>query len=131
MKLLLDTHIAVWAITRDQRLSRQALDILGDETNELFFSVISLWEIGVKYALPGRRADPMPISAARAMQLFVASGLTPLDLKARHTLHGETLPPLHRDPFDRLLAAQALAEPLRLITHDRKIAAYSDTVILV
>jgi PIN domain nuclease of toxin-antitoxin system len=131
MKLLLDTHIAMWAVTRDPRLSRKALTLLTHETNELFFSVISLWEIGVKYALPGKRTDPMPVSAARAMQLFIASGLTPLDFTPSHALQGEALPPIHRDPFDRLLVAQALAEPLRLVTHDPQIAAYSDTVILV
>ena len=131
MMLLLDTHIAIWAVTRDARLSSKAIALLTNDANELFFSVVSLWEIGVKYALPGTRGDPMPISAARPMQLFVASGLTPLDLTPSHALRGETLMPLHRDPFDRLLVAQALAESLRLITHDQKIAAYSDTVILV
>jgi PIN domain nuclease of toxin-antitoxin system len=73
----------------------------------------------------------MPISAQEAIGYFREAGFEPLDISSTHAAALETLPPLHGDPFDRILVAQALAVPLRLVTHDAKVAAYSDLVIKV
>lgn len=90
-------------------------------------SAVSVWEIAIKPRLG--RGD-MPISGHQALHWFVAAGYGVLAIAAEHAASAGDLPALHADPFDRLLVAQALVEPLRRITHDRAVAAYSDTVIL-
>ena len=126
MKLLLDTHIALWAITDDQRLTAPARTLIADEANEVFVSLASLWEIAVKHGLG--RGD-MPVGARAARGYFHEAGYRLLDIRPEHIEQLETLPRLHRDPFDRLLIAQALAVPLRLVTHDPAIVAYGLTTL--
>ncbi|MEI9963725.1 MAG: type II toxin-antitoxin system VapC family toxin [Caulobacteraceae bacterium] len=130
MRLLLDTHVALWAVTLHPRLSPKAADLIADPDNEILVSVASLWEIAIKHA-QARRPGDMPMSAKQALESFLAAGYALLGVSAEHALAVGDLPLVHRDPFDRLLVAQSLTEPLRLVTHDRKLAAYSDTVILV
>ncbi len=93
-------------------------------------SAISLWEIAIKRPLTRKGHGKMPVSAADALRYFRETGFSLLAVSADHAIAVEHLPRLHDDPFDRLLVAQALTEPLRLITGDAKVAAYSDTVIL-
>jgi PIN domain nuclease of toxin-antitoxin system len=131
VRLLLDTHIALWALVDDPRLPATARGLIGDPANDIVVSAATLWEIAIKHALARGAPNDMPIPAQRALELFRASGYEALDITPPHVLALETLPPLHGDPFDRMLVAQALAEPLRLLTHDARIARYSDTVILV
>lgn len=128
MNLLLDTHVALWAITDSPRLNAKARDLIANPANTVWVSVASLWEITIKHSLG--RGD-MPISGAQAKDWFEQSGYQLLNIEAPHVLGVAELPPLHNDPFDRLLVAQALAEPLRLITHDAQVARYSDTVIAI
>jgi PIN domain nuclease of toxin-antitoxin system len=128
MRLLLDTHILLWALTADARLSPRARELVLDPHNEAFFSAATIWEIAIKRAL--RRKD-MPISSEQAIRLFVEAGYQELSVSAAHAAMVETLPPIHADPFDRLLVAQALTEPMHLITHDQLVASYSDSIILV
>jgi PIN domain nuclease of toxin-antitoxin system len=128
VKLLLDTHIALWAITDDLKLPKKAADLIEDQSNELFVSTGSLWEIAIKYAV-GRGS--MPISAKEALGYFLGASFQMLDITTAHALGVEALPPLHADPFDRILIAQALSEPLRLLTHDKMVARYSDSIISV
>lgn len=128
MRLLLDTHIAFWALADDRRLSVHARAAIADPANEVYVSAASIWEIAIKYAL-GRGA--IPFSATAALGYFRQAGYLLLDVKPEHAVAVESLPPHHGDPFDRLLIAQALAEPLRLLTHDHALGAYSDTVMLV
>ncbi len=99
--------------------------------NTVFVSVVSLWEIAIKSALrrTGAGAGAIPSSAAAALQDFDEAGFDILAVTARHAIAVQTLPVLHRDPFDRLLIAQALEEPMRFLTHDAAAAAYSDTII--
>ena len=99
--------------------------------NDIVVSVTSLSEIAIKYALGVCHRTTCPFLCTTALHLFCSSGYALLDIMPSHVLMLETLPPLHGDPFDRMLVAQALAEPLRLLTHDARIARYSDTVILV
>jgi PIN domain nuclease of toxin-antitoxin system len=128
MRLLLDTPVALWAITDDPRLSAPARKLIADPANAVTVTAASLWEIAIKHALA--RGD-MPISAMDAIGWFTESGYRLLDISPLHAAAVETLPALHNDPFDRLLVAQALAEPLRLLTRDRLVARYSDTIIVV
>lgn len=128
MNLLLDTHVALWAITDSPRLAPKARDLIANPANTVWVSVASLWEITIKHSL--RRGD-MPISGARAKAWFEQSGYQLLNIEAPHVLGVAELPALHHDPFDRLLVAQALAEPLRLITHDAQVARYSDSIIAI
>jgi PIN domain nuclease of toxin-antitoxin system len=131
MRLLLDTQVALFALADPEKLTPQAYDLIEDPANAVFVSVVSLWEISLKHSLAPEGAARVPIGAARAANLFRRAGYDLLDLTPAHVLLAETLPMLHADPFDRLLAAQAQAEPLRLLTRDARLAAYSDTIIRV
>lgn len=128
MNLLLDTHVALWAIADSERLSAQARGLISAPTTTVWISAATLWEIAIKHALG--RGD-MPVSATQALAWFRESGYRILPVEAEHALAVEALPAHHRDPFDRILIAQALVEPLRLMTHDAIVARYSDTVIAV
>lgn len=128
MNLLLDTHIALWAITDDPRLSDAARELILAPEAIVWVSVASLWEIAIKHAL-GR--GNMPVSGGEARSYFREAGYRLLDIRAEHAVAVEQLPPLHADPFDRLLLAQAMVEPMRLLTHDRQMVAYGGTVVEV
>ena len=131
MRLLLDTHIALWAVAGDPRLPTRGVDLIADPVNEVFVSVASLWEIAIKHALARGGPNDMPIPAREALGYFRSAGYRPLDIAPEHAVAVERLPFLHADPFDRILVAQALAVPLRLLTHDARVAAYSDSIIVV
>lgn len=131
MRVLLDTHIGLWAVTDDPKLPTRARELITEPTNDVFVSVANLWEIAVKHALARGAVNDMPISAQEALGYFREAGYLLLDIVPAHAVAVEGLPPLHADPFDRMLVAQALSVPLRLLTHDLRVARYSDTVILV
>jgi PIN domain nuclease of toxin-antitoxin system len=131
VRLLLDTHIAIWAIIEDPRLSRTASSLIDNEANEIFVSAGSLWEISIKHALGRNGVSDMPFSSAEALGYFTEAGYHFLEVTPLHAVKVEELPLLHSDPFDRLLIAQSLAEPLRLVTHDQRVSRYSDSIILV
>lgn len=131
MRLLLDTHIALWAVIDDPKLPRPAREMIADPTNEIFVSAATLWEIAIKHSLARGLPHDMPVSGKEALHYFRAAGYEVIGISPSHAIAVENLPPLHADPFDRLLVAQALTEPLRLITRDPRVAAYSDTVIAV
>ena len=128
MRLLLDTHIALWAITDSPKLPKQVRELISMPATEVYVSAASVWEIGIKHSL-GR--SNMPVSGAEASRYFTESGYILLPVTAEHAAATETLPPIHADPFDRMLVAQALTEPLRLVTHDATVARYSDSIMLV
>jgi len=130
MRLLLDTHVALWAVTDDPQLSEAARALIVEPANEVFISVAAIWEIAIKHAVR-RRINAMPVSAATALTDFLGAGFQVLDIIPAHVLALEALPELHGDPFDRIMVAQALITPLRLLTRDTKVAAYSDTIIVV
>lgn len=127
MKLLLDTHAFLWWIGDDARLPARARKALADGANEILFSCVSAWEIAVKQEL-GRLRLPEPAGRFVPAQLR-RNGFAVLPVQLRHALGVGTLPPLHRDPFDRLLVAQALAEELTLVSGDRQIRRYPAKVI--
>lgn len=128
MRLLLDTHVGLWAITDDPRLAAEARRLILAPANQIHVSAASIWEIAIKHGL---RKQGMPISGNAALEWFIKAGYTLLPVSAEHAALVEILPTHHTDPFDRILVAQALAEPMRLMTHDALVAKYSDTTILV
>jgi PIN domain nuclease of toxin-antitoxin system len=131
LRLLLDTHIALWAVTDAPQLPRRALELINDRDNDIFVSAGSIWEIAIKHSQKRRRTGDIIINSAEARDYFREAGYQLLDISAEHAIAVENLPPLHSDPFDRILIAQALTEPLHLLTHDAMVAEYSDTIIEV
>ncbi len=104
--------------------------MLESEEVEPVVSVVSLWEIAIKFALGPKRRDPMPRSSSQAHELFVGAGYTILPITAEHAAAVDDLPRLHGDPFDRMLVAQALCEPMRLLTRDARLKDYGALVEL-
>jgi len=130
VNLLLDTHIALWAVEDNPRLSQAARTLILDPSATLYVSVVSLWEIATKHSL-GRGPEAMPMPVADAKRFFEASGFVILPVASAHVLTLESLPRHHDDPFDRLLVATALTEPYRLLTHDARLAAYGPIVTVL
>ena len=128
MNLLLDTHIALWAITDSPRLSAQAREWIESPRATVWVSAATVWEIAIKHGLG--RGD-MPVSGQEALDYFRQSGYRLLAVQSEHAAAVETLPAHHADPFDRILIAQALTEPMRMLTHDSTVARYLDTIIQV
>ncbi len=127
MRVLLDTHIAIWAVSADPRLPARATQlILAAEA--VFVSAASVWEISIKHAISPTR---MSMSGNDALAEFQAAGFNLLPISAEHAAAVDELPGLHQDPFDRILIAQALAEPLKLITTDSALEQYSELVLRV
>ncbi len=125
MKLLLDTHVLLWALTESPRVDAIRKRLLAAD-NEVYFSVASVWEIAVKASLGKLKADAMEVRDAA-----LEGGFVELPILGPHALHVGGLAWHHRDPFDRLLIAQAAAEPMRLLTADEQLLAYGGPVELV
>lgn len=128
VNLLLDTQIALWAITDSPKLQKRARDLIVSPKTIVWVSAVSVWEIAIKYALG--RGD-MPVSSRDAMRYFHEAGYRFLSIEIEHAVAVGDLAAHHQDPFDRLLVAQALIEPMRLMTHDPLVARYSDTIMEV
>lgn len=127
MRLLLDTHIALWAVVGSTLLAPKAkAAILA--ADEVFVSAASVWEIAIKRSIGKRN---MPVSSVQALQAFQDAGYAFLHIRPEHAAQVDLLPSIHKDPFDRLLVAQAMLEPLTLVTRDRLIAKYRVPIMLV
>jgi PIN domain nuclease of toxin-antitoxin system len=127
MKILLDTHAFLWWITDDQKLSSRAREVISDAENELFFSAASGWEVSIKVQL-GRLKLPEEPERFIPEQLrmnFIRS----LPIQMRHALFVSTLPNHHRDPFDRILVAQAQLEEMSILSADLQISRYQVELI--
>ncbi len=123
MRLLLDTHVFLWWNEGSPRLSRNAHRLLADPGNNLFFSVVSAWEMALK-AQSGKLGLPTPVSAYVPARLS-HYGMEALGLTLVHVLASSALPAHHRDPFDRMLVAQAQIEQLTIVTHDSELRRYA------
>lgn len=121
MKLLLDTHILLWAAGQPDRLSAAARKQLSDPKNELLFSAASLWEIAIKKSFGRQDLRVEPRLLRRGL---LDNGYTELPVTSEHAVALDSLPDLHRDPFDRILVAQALTEGVTLVTADAQLARY-------
>ena len=128
MNLLLDTHVALWAITDSPKLPQKARELIQSTKTTVWVSAASVWEIAIKHALG--RGD-MPVSSQDAVRYFRESSYRFLAVEAEHAVAVEDLAAHHHDPFDRILVAQALVEPMRLMTPDPLVALYSDTIIKI
>ena len=125
MRLLLDTHVLLWALSAPKHLSKKARSEIENPANDVMFSAASIWEIAIKWALKRNdfRVTPNEIVAAA-----IESGLRELPVRSTAAAHVATLPVHHRDPFDRLLVAQAVTEPAILYTADPQLEVYSELV---
>ena len=126
MILLLDTHILLWAAA--DKLPEEAAKYVNDINNTLFFSPASIWEVVIKKGL-GRNS--FMIDPSSLYKGLLNAGYKELEIKGRHTLLVSALPALHKDPFDRLLLAQAASEGISLLTADELVGQYPGSVILV
>ena len=128
MRLLLDTHILLWTIAESRRLSSAARALIGKPDNELTFSSASLWEVAIK-AERGR--DDFRIDVSSLRRSLLDNDYVELPMTGAHAVALGSLPPLHRDPFDRMLVAQAIVEGLTLVTSDSAVAKYPGPIRLV
>ncbi|MBF0234622.1 MAG: type II toxin-antitoxin system VapC family toxin [Desulfamplus sp.] len=128
MKLLLDTHIILWAAGQPDKLSDAARTMLLETRNLLFFSAASIWEIVIKRGL-GR--DDFKVDPHRLRKMLVMNGYTELPITTEHALIVYNLPSFHKDPFDRILIAQARSEGMSLLTVDTSIIQYGEAIIAV
>ncbi|MCB1382504.1 MAG: type II toxin-antitoxin system VapC family toxin [Notoacmeibacter sp.] len=126
MNLLLDTHVAIWALGEPDKLPARIRDAILDAAT-VHVSAASIWEITIKFAL-GRDSAP-PYGGGDALRWFQEAGFDILAVSGIHAAKVESLPPLHADPFDRLLVAQAQCENLTLVSADRSVAAYFPAIL--
>ncbi|MFC3125535.1 type II toxin-antitoxin system VapC family toxin [Pseudoroseomonas globiformis] len=128
MRLLLDTHLLLWALASPERLDAVTRAALEDPDNEVLFSAASLWEIAIKAGLgrPDFACEPQEV-----LKAALETGFVELPVRAAAAILVSELPPHHRDPFDRLLVAQAMSEPVRFYTADARLPVYSELVTFV
>lgn len=132
MRILLDTHIALWAIADTSKLPREVIKLLENESNEVFYSVASVWEIAIKHII---KPENMPVSEEEFVRLCEDTGFTRLPIETGHIFLLKTLSrpsdaPKHNDPFDRMLISQAKYENLVLLTHDSQFQYYGEECVM-
>ena len=133
MRLLLDTHILIWSLTDDPRLSDKARGMILDEKNDIYFSSVSVWEVALKHSI---HPDNVSFTGQDMARYCEEAGFEPLNLKNDHVFALETIKraadaPPHHDPFDRMLIAQAKAERMSFITHDPLLAGYGERCVIM
>lgn len=126
MKILLDTHILIWFFSGDERLSLEARELIVDETNEIYYSILSAWEVEIKHKV---HPDRLSMSGERFLEHCDKLGFIQVPVEVEHILEVKNLvrkdnTPQHRDPFDRLMICQAIVEDMIFMTHDTRIAEY-------
>ena len=132
MKILLDTHMLLWALSDNKKLPKKAAEIIDDPENSLFYSVISVWETAIKHM---RHPDKLNVSSAELVNYCLKSKIKSLSLSTAHIYTLETLSrpedaPPHNDPFDRILIAQAKSENMLFLTHDDTLSYYNEPCII-
>ncbi len=128
MRYLADTHVLLWATVSQAKLSERARALLLDTDNEVYFSAICVWEVALKRSL--QRPD-FDVDPGQFLSALLAAGFMELPVLSRHAVRLMELPWHHRDPFDRMLVAQAMSEPLTVLTNDAMIAQYPVQVEMV
>jgi len=126
MRLLLDTHILLWWLRDDRKLTKETERYISSSENDVYVSAVSTWEVAIKKSI-GR----LSVNLNEFDQAIIESGLTILPITMPHTLAVASLPMHHSDPFDRLLIAQSIVEPMRIVTHDETVGLYGDHIIVV
>ena len=132
MKLLLDTHILIWALNDDSRLSKKARNLILNPRNVVYYSSVSVWEVSIKHAL---HPENVSFGAKELTTYCKDAGFSPLELREEHVFALETLArpddaPKHNDPFDRALVAQAKTENMTFLTHDSLIPLYQEDCVV-
>ena len=125
MRLLLDTHVLIWWFSADQHLSKKAISLI-TEAEEVYVSSASIWEATIK-----KRLGKLDVDLSLITSSLEEEGFIELPIRIGHTLQTLSLPEIHRDPFDRILIAQAISEPLRFVTADSTLKNYSDLIELI
>lgn len=133
MKVLLDTHIALWTLLDSEKLPMKARNLINQENVKPVFSLVSMWEIAIKHAI---HPDQMPITGAQFLNYCTQAGFQQLMVYEEHVLEVEKLKrdensPSHKDPFDRMLIAQAKAEGIILLTHDSLLSGYNEPSVSI
>ncbi|MDE0107569.1 MAG: type II toxin-antitoxin system VapC family toxin [Bryobacterales bacterium] len=128
MRLLLDTHVLIWVTAEPDRISNDVLRIIESRDTELVFSAASVWEVAIKRTLGREDFEVDPRLLRRGL---MENGYTELAITGAHAAAVDSLPPIHKDPFDRILIAQALAESLMLLTADPVVARYPGPIMSV
>jgi len=128
MRILLDTHLLLWAVTAVPQLGATAQQLLLDPGNRIYVSAATIWEVAIKHR---KHPHIMPMAPEVLTDACVGSGFHWLDISVHHAKAATLLPLLHADPFDRMLAAQAMQEPTVLLIRNQQIKAYSELVRLV
>ena len=131
MNILLDTHMAIWALLDSPRLTPKAKQFITDPDNTIYYSVVSVWEVLLKHSA---HPDRMDLSADIFSESCKAAGFVPLELRDKHVLAARTFPPDvhgHKDPFDRLLLAQAKSQNMSFLTHDRRLSNDPEKCIIL
>ena len=131
MNILLDTHIALWAITDNEKLPYNFINIINDSQNEIFYSLVSVWEIAIKHFI---KPEIMPITEEQFIENCSKSGFKQLSIKMNHIFNIKYLKrdintPKHNDPFDRLLISQAKTDNFMFLTHDSLLSYYNESCI--
>ena len=126
MKLLLDTHILLNWLNDDKKLSEHARRLISNPANDIFVSHVSLWEIQIK-----NMTGKLNANIETLIRQLYENNFQEFPMHTDHILALAKLPPHHQDPFDRMLVSQAISEPLHLITHDKTVSRYSESIILV
>jgi PIN domain nuclease of toxin-antitoxin system len=124
MRVLLDTHLLLWALSSPMKLSKETRKLI--DTSGVYVSAASIWEISIKASLGKLGADPTEV-----LNALEPAGLSMLPILGEHAARVAQLPPRHKDPFDRILIAQAMTEPMILLTNDEALAGYSELVRVV
>jgi len=127
-RILIDTHIMLWALSGDSRVNGRISGILEDPAHQIYVSAVSIWEIAIKHK---KHPTRMLLQPDRAMQGALESGFLLLDMSAIHAAKSAQIPALHGDPFDRLLIAQARTEPMHFLTCDAALKVYGHLVSLL
>lgn len=133
MKILLDTHIILWALDDNPRLSKQARDLIIDSKNDIYYSTASVWETSIKYM---SKPDKIRVSGSELSEFCQKMGYHMISINDTHVKALETLvyhnqSQMHNDPFDRIMIAQAKADGLKFVTHDSKIPFYEESCVMV
>ena len=128
MSLLLDTHVLLWAAGHPDRLPQEARNLIQDEATDLFFSAASLWEVAIKSSLGHANFNVDPRLLRRGL---LENGYSELPVTGAHAVTVDLLPPIHKDPFDRILIAQAQLEGLTLLTADKRLGHYPGPIQVV
>ena len=128
MKLLLDTHLLLWAAAFPERLPFHAQNLIEDSTNDPYFSVVAIWETAIKFS---RGREDFEVDPANLRRKLLDNGIRELAIRSEHAVAVATLPHIHKDPFDRILIAQATVEGITLLTSDETIARYPGPIRLV